>query len=562
MRNPRECRKLYSSQRNHELAGTGRNAHLAGRYRKYSVGYIGLLAIALLCGCNDPTASKVAIPHQVGVSSTVATADQTSACTARDGSWRCSSLKKPTILATSGGSSPIVPASWTVPDWYIDPQNVSTCASDSNTGTSATCSAGSIGPLLTWSQLQVVRLGLFGQTCATFSNNVNFHFVSSDLASNRDLVSLCVYMKNGAAVVIRADSFGTLLATSTLTSFVARVAATNTPWSYNVASGTSILYGSLMVNTTQANTLSWPQATPTSATPVAGPWNASPPMVQLTLPTGGSGVGHPSVRNNWANGNAVQLYQPISIAIGNIHATVIDNNTPPLVLYHMNLGAGIGTPSGGYPAHVGGDLDILECGAAGDVADYVWDASPAAHLQAGLFNTEMYDLYMPGSGLAGNSTINQFRLYGGTLVTGNLFGGVSSVIDGDSYLSASINLVGPWTVGSVYLASGTVLSLYGSDTIANQDYGVGHIYGPGVLNTVGRLSNTTGSTFTTVLPVSSGGGLQINSQTVACNGGPANLTTACNLAITNTNLDAAFGVLGFGGNAQVPGGGAISNFGP
>lgn len=470
----------------------------------------------------------------------------------------------PGVGADSGAGPVLVgaypPSSWATTDWYIDPQNVSTCASDANTGTSATCGAGNIGPLLTWKQVQVVRLGLFGQACATFSNNVNFHFVSSDLASNADLVSLCAYIKNGAAVVIRADSFGTLLATSTLSSFVARVAATNTPWSYNVASGTSILYGSLMVNTTQANTLSWPQATPSSATPVAGPWNASPPMVQLALPTAGNGVGHPSVRNNWANGNAVQLYSPISIAIGNIHATTIDNNTPPMVLYHLNLGAG--TASGGYPAHVGGDLDIIECGAAGDAADYIWDTTTAAHLQSGLFNVEMYDLYMPGSGLAGNSNINQFRLYGGTLVTGNLFGGVSSVIDGDNYLSASINLIGPWTIGSVYLASGTVLSLYGSDTIANQDYGVGHIYGPGILNTVGRLSNTTGSTFTTVLPVSSGGGLQINSQTVACNGGPANLTTACNLAITNTNLDATFGVTGFGGNAQVPGGGAISNFGP
>jgi hypothetical protein len=41
-----------------------------------------------------------------------------------------------------------------VTDWYIDPQNATTCASDTNSCTSATCGASGIGPCTTWGQIE------------------------------------------------------------------------------------------------------------------------------------------------------------------------------------------------------------------------------------------------------------------------------------------------------------------------------------------------------------------------------------------------------------------------
>src|SRR5579875_1013792 len=89
------------------------------------------------------------------------------ACLGPNGQWHCKLQRKMVLAASS--SSPIIPASWTVPNWYIDPSNSTGCASDSNSGTSSTCgAAGSgIGPLATWGELQVHRWGCQGggQVC-------------------------------------------------------------------------------------------------------------------------------------------------------------------------------------------------------------------------------------------------------------------------------------------------------------------------------------------------------------------------------------------------------------
>jgi hypothetical protein len=86
------------------------------------------------------------------------------ACTGPNGENRCPQVKR---LLGEPSSSPIVPASWTVPNWYIDFANNLGCASDQNSGTSATCTGGcagsvctgGIGPLLTAGEWLQHRLG-------------------------------------------------------------------------------------------------------------------------------------------------------------------------------------------------------------------------------------------------------------------------------------------------------------------------------------------------------------------------------------------------------------------
>ena len=79
------------------------------------------------------------------------------------GGWACPAVKRP-LMAT--GQTPIIPPSWTVPNWYIDPQNTTTCASDSNSGTSATCGGAGIGPIVTYQELNVHRWGCQGDPSA------------------------------------------------------------------------------------------------------------------------------------------------------------------------------------------------------------------------------------------------------------------------------------------------------------------------------------------------------------------------------------------------------------
>ena len=104
---------------------------------------------------------------------------------------RCKgSLVKP--LLTGATSSPIVPSSWTIPNWYIDFANSLGCASDQNSGTSATCSGGcsgstcpsGVGPLLTAGEWLQHRLGTRSPTFAAPSHVVTLHVLSSQPSSS------------------------------------------------------------------------------------------------------------------------------------------------------------------------------------------------------------------------------------------------------------------------------------------------------------------------------------------------------------------------------------------
>lgn len=74
-------------------------------------------------------------------------------CTGAKGEWRCPKIARPRLTAFAA-SSPYPPPAWSVPYWYVDGSNVTSCASDANTGTSATCGAPGVGPLKTIGQIE------------------------------------------------------------------------------------------------------------------------------------------------------------------------------------------------------------------------------------------------------------------------------------------------------------------------------------------------------------------------------------------------------------------------
>jgi hypothetical protein len=110
------------------------------------------------------------------------------ACTGLDGKNHCPQVKKG-LLGAPPSSGPIVPASWTITNWYVDPQNTTTCASDTNSGTAATCTGGcsgsvctsGIGPIVTFGELIYHRLGTPSPQIP-YGQSVTFNLLSPQTA--------------------------------------------------------------------------------------------------------------------------------------------------------------------------------------------------------------------------------------------------------------------------------------------------------------------------------------------------------------------------------------------
>ncbi|MHB8387555.1 hypothetical protein [Metallibacterium sp.] len=103
------------------------------------------------------------------------------ACRRADGSWACAGIK-PLMAAGSGTAGNCGPAC-TVPDWYFDFANGTGCASDANSGTSATCGGAGIGPLLTVAQA-FSRWGTRYPTFNAPSHVTTLHLMSSQPAGS------------------------------------------------------------------------------------------------------------------------------------------------------------------------------------------------------------------------------------------------------------------------------------------------------------------------------------------------------------------------------------------
>jgi hypothetical protein len=103
-------------------------------------------------------------------------------------------------MASSTG--PVVPPSLTVPNWYEDPSNATGCASDSNSGTSATCGASGVGPLLTWGELIVHRWGGRSPTFVPMGGSVAINVLSSQPSATSDYIGWLTLGASNALVEV------------------------------------------------------------------------------------------------------------------------------------------------------------------------------------------------------------------------------------------------------------------------------------------------------------------------------------------------------------------------
>lgn len=158
------------------------------------------------------------------------------ACTsALDTGWRCKKPgqplaaapwpKKKTLgaeaLGASAGATSIIPASWTVPHWFVDTANSSAAASDFNSCTSAAA------PCLTWQEIASHRLGCANtRGCVRLRQTTDVRFMSNQ-SGTTDPVYLVFALENSASFTAFAN-----LPTATVSSHftsVTQASGCNTP---------------------------------------------------------------------------------------------------------------------------------------------------------------------------------------------------------------------------------------------------------------------------------------------------------------------------------------------
>ena len=279
-----------------------------------------ILILAAVCGCSTTTppetdaspdaalaaaVSKAFIkrsssPHptmperrhkKTGVQLTPAQA-RVAACTLPNGSWMCKNETKPKtfMAAGNGAGTPITPASWNVPAWFFDPQNVSGTASDNNSCTTSGAAC------RTWGEIYVHRLGGPNadlNVCPVVVTELGSQTTATDLVSIVLDPDSCPFQFNGTRTQVTTATIGT---------FTVRNRAAGTPNTIT-ASGQVGAYwtpfvGDLVHDTT-ANAWFWLDADLGSATA-----RITEPMSEVS--TLASTIPPPYVLI--ANGDALTLY--------------------------------------------------------------------------------------------------------------------------------------------------------------------------------------------------------------------------------------------------------------
>lgn len=465
------------------------------------------------------------------------------ACTAADGSWHCSA---PRPKLYGAGRPPIIPASWTVPEWDFDPANKTTCASDNNTCTSRTCAAGGVGPCLTYGEVEYGRLGCFGNptACPRHRQSTIYHWMSG-VTNNSDPVYARFASENQAQVTFEAE-LPPPLATGTLSGVVVKTYATGQLLNATLAAG--LAQNNLIINTTH------PSHALLSALVSGTTWAISQPQ---TNPTNPPTV--PSEVDTWANGDSYAVYAPYQVRFVDWEPIVAATN-------------------GAYTAQpLIQQLTMFDENGAANEQSYVTIDGTFVSMQDVVIQPGLIVLHPTQNDVSpqyvnvGFSTIaigmNTLAIlfYGGQVVgpgpfTLNLSGAqlLNDIIlnpGGGSF----VNLEFPSNViFSAYIGSGKHLNVEAPTLISSP----ARIWGPGDVRVTlnARLQYPAGAGAAAATFLNSGG-ITMNGQTKACLVAPgaASAFGTCNIVVSASTLDSNGGTTSM---CLSPGATSICNYGP
>ena len=448
----------------------------------------------------------------------------TAACTDRTGKWVCSTHQPPKKVGLSINSS-APPTAWSVPFWAVDNQNVTGCASDSNTCTSATCGSTGVGPCLTWAQINDVRMGCGGGlvACPQINGSVvanwQVEFVSNDTV---DQIFLYPSFYNGA----QGEVFGgtpTGCTTTTLASVTAGGPPSRTAlWLAAPTAGT-FAAGYFITDATHPGA-AWAYKVSSGSI-----WQLTQPEARTTNPPVVLSV--PTELTTWANGDTV-TYCPSQVTVnliktlptqGNLNATAF---AAWLNIHNLN-DSGAGSASAN---------------------DSSWQINSAVSLQEVSSQRPVYNLEGDFGYYTGDNNdyfVGGFGGWGDTLTPTTIWGGYIGTaffqqywfwLDGDVILNGTQQgHVFDEAWGAVYIATGAIKAHVYLDLSGISYTAPPVIWGPGTLIAKGRVGfvGTAVNIFKSPIVLDGLAGTHF------CIGDPlATATTlTCNIALTAVNLD-------------------------
>jgi hypothetical protein len=515
-----------------------------------------LFAALWMCSTSSPVAKDAGMPSTVSVSvpgddpfalpaptgPTAATQPdrrapaqiERAACQGADGSWHCKNVVRP---LAADGPGPIIPSSWTVPAWFVDPQNLSMTASDQNSCTTA------ISPCLTYQQIYVQRWGCRGgpSACPRFRQTTTITFLSNH-TDNTDPVYLYPASENAATVSVQGV-FGAAqqIATGTIAA-LGFVAKDRTPPGTLLQANTgATATEQVIVNATH------PSVAITYKSLGAGVFAISQPLVAVTIPVAAS---PPAEVDTWAPGDSVTVFDPVKVNLVGVGGMLVDLNggfSNILTFYRLNV-VSPGAAFGALQVNAGMTYFVESI-----INRIVTQAPQAPILFSAWTNTGIPAIFHGSGGSTQQTFVSGGYLRGGSASCSSC-AWRQDVILGTFVNTSEFNSL---AVGA-YIEAGKNFNIFGSMSVTS----AGSVWGPGTLNIPFRgtfiyPAGAAGATFKQ-------GAFRMNGSNLAHSMfTAANVDTPCgDIPITAANLDlassATCATTGFGGTAYNPGGASIT----
>jgi hypothetical protein len=448
---------------------------------------------------------------------------------------------KPMLAAAT--ATPILPASWTVPNWYRDIAKSVPCASDTNSGTSATCVGGcsgtvcpsGIGPVVHYQEIAVHRWG-------TYSPRLQQNTVITALSSDTDAsdpIYWNPYLENGGYASLTA-ALPPPVCTTTLSARTAKNRGTGQLLNVTFTACPGAAPNAYVINTTH------PSHAFIYTAGAGASWNMSQPQAPMTVPFATDGV----EVDTWAPTDAVSVYNLLQVNLVSIlplqssYDLAFDNFAYLSQLSIFDPG-GVSSDD----VFIGGNTNGLDFTSQRDI---VIDPNNFDSNGFGVFFVDF-----DNQGFVETSAFPAIFQQEGGVIKGDIIQFVSN----DSIIASSGTLRNA-TVELAYIAAGVTLHAGLTSILIAAPGPVGpFVWGPGTLDSedAGTLQYPTGAAVATFLQ---SGGMKLQGQANACSYTVASPSVInCGISITPAHLDAAAGAAGFGGVAFLPGGAAYTTYG-
>lgn len=446
--------------------------------------------------------------------------------------------RKATLLGTSA-ASPIIPVSWTVPTWFIDPANTSGNASDANPCTS------SATPCATWQEINVHRWGCGGSPrgCPRLRQSTTITWMSG-VTDGSDPVIHFPSVEAGALELLTCSP--TLVKTYTGGLSIVSKVVGGPGQLLNATFDASATTKMLAINTTH------PSHAWTYKSLGANAFSITQPLVGATPPA----IINQAEVDTWASGDTVSLniVPQVDFVAVEPYLTGVTGSTNNAVYVQGCAAFDPGSTNRFEVNQLVRLFDMLFTG--GKVLVINGGSNPASRV--GCSNCFFGNSF----NVAGLTVTNSWLAAGGAINATSVLPGLGlSTIDGDLILNTGLaNNASTTTVGKVYLDTGGQIQGSGGSVFLSSSYGTAIIWGTGSANAF-VLTNSSHLTY----PAGAGaaatafvqtGALAINGQNKVCLSVPGAATSfgTCNIALTpaalDANLGATLGCLAVGGGGS------------